>query len=162
MDLRNLVDRHRGLLSFGLLAVALGSGALWLTQRSAAYPVAPPALDTQALEALQTMRTENDALTAELTALKDRVAAATSAPAALESGSVAGVTDPPRSTLKTATTQSGRVNLNSATQAQLEDLPGIGPSKATAILDYRADHGPFHYPHDLVNVKGIGEKTYEG
>jgi competence protein ComEA len=50
------------------------------------------------------------------------------------------------------------IDLNSADAALLDPLPGIGPSKAQAIADYRAKHGPFRKPEDLLNVKGIGPK----
>lgn len=53
-----------------------------------------------------------------------------------------------------------RLDLNAATQSQLEDLPGIGPSKAKAILAYRDQHGSFRSVDELLNVKGIGPKVY--
>jgi competence protein ComEA len=52
------------------------------------------------------------------------------------------------------------VNLNTATQAQLEALPGVGPKAAQRILDYRKQNGGFHKIEDLMNVKGFGEKTF--
>jgi competence protein ComEA len=51
------------------------------------------------------------------------------------------------------------VNLNSATQAQLESVQGIGPAKARAIIDYRSKMGPFRSVDDLKKVTGFGEKT---
>ena len=54
------------------------------------------------------------------------------------------------------------VNLNTATQAQLETLPGIGPVKAQAILAWRAANGGFSNANQLIEVKGIGQKTIEG
>ena len=53
------------------------------------------------------------------------------------------------------------VNVNTASQQELETLKGIGPVKAKAIVDYRSKNGPFKSPADLVNVPGIGEKTVE-
>ena len=53
------------------------------------------------------------------------------------------------------------VNVNSATQGELETLPGIGPSKASAILEYRAANGPFTSLADLDNVPGIGPATLQ-
>ena len=47
-------------------------------------------------------------------------------------------------------------------QLQLESLPGIGPKLAARIVDYRAANGPFQSPEELMNVSGIGEKTYAG
>lgn len=51
------------------------------------------------------------------------------------------------------------VDLNSATQAQLESVKGIGPAKARAIIDYRSKMGPFRSVDDLKNVTGFGAKT---
>ena len=59
----------------------------------------------------------------------------------------------------TAPPQVGPVNINTASQAQLETLPGIGPVKAQAILEWRAAHGVFTDVNQLLEVKGIGEKT---
>ena len=52
------------------------------------------------------------------------------------------------------------VNLNTATQAQLETLPGIGAAAAKRILDYRQKNGAFKKSEELMNVKGIGEKSF--
>jgi len=52
------------------------------------------------------------------------------------------------------------VDLNTATQEQLVSLPGIGPSKAKAIIDYRTAH-PFKSVDEVKNVRGIGDHLYE-
>ncbi len=52
---------------------------------------------------------------------------------------------------------SGPVNLNTATPDQLEELPGVGPATAQAILDYRKEHGRFTNVDELIDVRGIGE-----
>jgi competence protein ComEA len=52
------------------------------------------------------------------------------------------------------------LDLNSATQAELDALPGVGPGRAQAIIEYRAKHGPFNTVDALRNVKGIGDKTF--
>lgn len=54
-----------------------------------------------------------------------------------------------------------QVDINTATQSELESLPGIGPSKARAILEYRQQHGPFQSVDELAKVKGIGPATVE-
>ena len=53
-----------------------------------------------------------------------------------------------------------RVNLNTASAAELATLPGIGPAKAQAIVEHRAK-APFSSPDELRKVKGIGEKLYD-
>ncbi len=53
------------------------------------------------------------------------------------------------------------INLNTATAAQLVQLPGIGPSYAERIIAYRTEHGSFKTVDELENVKGIGKKRLE-
>jgi competence protein ComEA len=52
------------------------------------------------------------------------------------------------------------VNLNTATATELMQLPRVGPRTAERILAFRAAHGPFRRPEELMNVKGIGEKAF--
>jgi len=59
-----------------------------------------------------------------------------------------------------AGTVGGKVNLNTATQAQLEDLPGIGPTYAQAIIAERQRRGGFTSVNDLRSVRGIGDKRF--
>lgn len=54
------------------------------------------------------------------------------------------------------------VNLNTATQAELESLPRIGPALAQRILDWRQANGRFAEPSDLLQVSGIGQKLFDG
>ncbi|MGE7605462.1 helix-hairpin-helix domain-containing protein [Peribacillus frigoritolerans] len=58
-------------------------------------------------------------------------------------------------------TSGGLVNLNTATQEDLQTLTGIGPSKANAILEYRETVGKFKEVDELKQVTGIGDKTFE-
>lgn len=52
-----------------------------------------------------------------------------------------------------------RININTASQQELESLKGIGEEKARAIIEYREKNGPFHVPEDMLRVKGIGPST---
>lgn len=51
------------------------------------------------------------------------------------------------------------VNINTATQAELEALQGIGPAKAKAIIEHREKHGMFTSTESLIDVDGIGSGT---
>ena len=53
------------------------------------------------------------------------------------------------------------VNINTATKDELDVLPGIGPVKAQAIVDYRKANGPFKSVDDLKKVNGIGDATFD-
>ncbi len=57
--------------------------------------------------------------------------------------------------------QGGKVNINKAEASELETLPGIGPSKSAAIIEYRNTNGPFNSIEDIQSISGIGEKTFE-
>ena len=54
----------------------------------------------------------------------------------------------------------GKVNINTADPSELQTIPGIGPSKAQAIIEYREKNVYFTVPEDIMNVAGIGQKTY--
>jgi competence protein ComEA len=56
--------------------------------------------------------------------------------------------------------QSNVIALNTATEADLERIPGIGPVMARRIIDYRGKHGRFQSVPDILKVKGIGRKTF--
>jgi comEA protein len=71
--------------------------------------------------------------------------------------SAAGQTDTGQAT-KTAVT--APINLNTATPAELESLPGVGPALAARIAEHRQKNGPFKKVEDLMTIKGIGEKQF--
>lgn len=78
--------------------------------------------------------------------------------AALPPRVAAQVGPPPAPTTKAA--PSGTLDLNTATSDELERLPGIGPSRARAILELRAQLKRFARVEDLLRVKGIGRATF--
>ena len=60
-----------------------------------------------------------------------------------------------------ATASPGAININTASQTELETLPRIGPAIALRIIEYRSTYGPFARIEDIKNVKGIGDATFE-
>jgi competence protein ComEA len=52
------------------------------------------------------------------------------------------------------------VNLNSSTAAQIAALPGIGPKTADLVVQYRVKNGPFKKIEEIMNVRGVGEKSF--
>ena len=67
---------------------------------------------------------------------------------------------PRKASTKATATATSPINLNTATAAQLETLPGIGPASAKRIVEYRDKNGAFKKIEELMNVKGIGEKSF--
>jgi competence protein ComEA len=54
----------------------------------------------------------------------------------------------------------GPVNINTASVAELDALPGIGAKTAALIIEYRQKNGPFKKVEELMNVRGVGEKNF--
>lgn len=74
-----------------------------------------------------------------------------------------GVNIPLVTGVNAASTSSGedKININVASAEELQNLPGIGPSKADAIISHRENNGLFQTIDDLKLVTGIGDKTFE-
>jgi competence protein ComEA len=53
------------------------------------------------------------------------------------------------------------VDLNTASEEELAELPGIGPELARRVVDYREEHGFFRHAEEIMEVSGIGEKKFE-
>ena len=58
------------------------------------------------------------------------------------------------------TNKNEKININTATQAELETLPGIGPSTALKIINYRKENGKYKTIEDIKKVSGIGDSKY--
>jgi len=78
---------------------------------------------------------------------------------ALHPLTAAAQTAPPRAAAKPAA-PAGLVNINTASVAELDALPGIGAKTAALIVEYRQKNGPFKKIEELMNVRGIGEKNF--
>ena len=63
--------------------------------------------------------------------------------------------------IKDTSENNNLININNATQTELETLPGIGPSLALNIINYRKENGRFSSIDEIKNVKGIGDSKYE-
>ena len=65
-----------------------------------------------------------------------------------------------RSAGQARTAEQAPLDLNTATQAQLEALPGVGAATAKSIIEYRQKNGGFKKIEELMNIKGVGEKSF--
>ncbi len=95
--------------------------------------------------------------------LKDGQQVLVAAPGATPSPapSRAAALAPTRRATLAPTHPAGKINLNTASAQELEALPGIGPSLAHSIVQYRQLHGEYKKIEDILNVPGIGPKTFE-
>ena len=66
----------------------------------------------------------------------------------------------PKAAATATATATAPVNLNTATAEQLATIPGVGQKMAERIIDYRQKNGGFKKVEDLMNVSGVGEKSF--
>jgi len=82
-------------------------------------------------------------------------------PAKGEAGISTPITFPGNPGLAVGSQKEAKININKANETELQNLPGIGPAKAAAIIEYRNTSGPFKAVEDLKSISGIGDKTFE-
>jgi comEA protein len=122
---------------------------------------AKPAQPVNAAKPAHTARAAKPAQTAK--AAKPAQTAKAAAPTQTEKAAKPATTAKaakPASTAKARATAANPINLNAASVAQLQTLPGIGASAAQRIVEYRQKNGAFKKIEELMNVKGIGEKSF--
>ncbi|MEG0292268.1 MAG: helix-hairpin-helix domain-containing protein [Anaerovoracaceae bacterium] len=74
---------------------------------------------------------------------------------------VPSIEDKNSSGLKESNVKDNKININTGTVKELEEIPGVGPSTANKIIEYRDSNGRFENISDIKKIKGIGDKTYE-
>ena len=151
-----LVEKYKFIIGSVLLVLILCLGGYLLWRENYQKPAQESRItnyESRIME-LEGKVSELEKSNSELSAAQSTSNQSTSQPANSAS-TVAGVT--------TSVSQPviGKVNINTATAAELDTLPGIGTAYAGRIIDYRTANGGFKSPEEIMNVKGIGQKTYD-
>jgi len=119
--------------------------------RAAATTVSTGSIQSDGLDGANASLAADGAVAADSADTGDRAASADAG----DNGASAAASD------DSAEADAGKLDLNAATAEQLDALPGIGPTKAKAIVDYRSANGPFARVEQLTDVKGIGPAMLE-
>ena len=175
------------LLAVGIIGGLLGSGLIYLTSsqpRGEGITLLPPptsapivvhivgAVLEPGVYSLQIKSRQQDAIEAAGGFLPEANPQALNLAAPLQDGDRIVVptipsdtqtpaTSPSKSTIVELPSSNTLININTASQTDLENLPGIGPVKAQTIIAYRESNGFFGLIEDIQNVPGIGPKTFE-
>ena len=88
------------------------------------------------------------------------IVAVASLAAAVPSGAAVDQSKPAAAQAPAKAASTAIVNINTATAAELDGLPGIGAKTAALIVEYRQKNGPFKKIEELMNVRGVGEKNF--
>jgi competence protein ComEA len=160
----DIIDRYRWYIGAFLLFLVIISGG-YLLWRERGREVAGKH-QVAGLEELnnkiRSMEAKTLQLEEKIISLGKKQSVAETADVSAEQGVVAGASiSNQTSTNSKQEVISGKININTATIAQLDTLPGIGPAYANRIIEYRNSNGGFKDISEVQNIKGIGPKTFE-
>lgn len=172
------MDRHLSIVAAALAALAVGAAG-WYATRGGDPPGAPAVVAVESPErGMIVVHVSGWVAVPGLVEIPEggRVADAVAAAGGARPGAaldgmnlaapvhdgeqvvVPGPADAATATTASGTAPDGRIRVNSATAAELDELPGVGPVLAERIVEHRDRNGPFATVEDLLDVPGIGER----
>lgn len=155
-----MIEKYRVYIGLGLILVIIIGSITLLWMREDFSDQSEKEKIAQEVE-INNLQKENQDLKDQITKLSEN-----------SQGSIAGASTNSESSKTSASSnesvqsnqlsaKSSLININAANSSQLDSLPGVGPTRAQAIIDYRNTNGPFQKPEDIMKVSGIGQATYD-